>query len=60
MIAHDTMPPMTDPLVSYLVCDACRVTAGPFGSYEEWADAAARLGWAVGEVTVLCALCAPS
>lgn len=40
-----------------LECDACGVTVGPFGSYEQWSDAASRLGWWVGEDHVLCSLC---
>lgn len=41
-----------------LKCDACGVEVLPLGSYQELEDAARRLGWAVGEDTVLCALCA--
>lgn len=44
-------------MAAMLECDGCGVTAGPFGSYEEWADAASRLGWVVGEDVVLCAAC---
>ena len=41
-----------------LKCDACGVARGSFGSYQEWSDAASRLGWVVGEDVVLCAGCA--
>lgn len=40
-----------------LECDACHVSTGPFASYEQWEDAARRLGWWVGESEVLCAIC---
>lgn len=43
--------------MAVLKCDACGVEAGSHGTYQEWEDAARRLGWAVGEEHVLCALC---
>jgi len=43
-----------------LTCDACGTATGPFGSYEEWEDTARKLGWAIGEDVVLCALCSGS
>ena len=43
---------------SRLVCDGCGVQAGSFGSYQEWNDAASRLGWLIGEDFVLCGPCA--
>lgn len=41
----------------YLTCDACGVATGPFETYEQWNDAASRLGWTIEEEFVLCALC---
>jgi hypothetical protein len=40
-----------------LICDACRIRAGEYGTYEEWEDTARRLGWVVGEDFVLCDRC---
>ena len=41
-----------------LKCDACGVKVLPLGSYQEAEDVARRLGWTIGEESVLCALCA--
>lgn len=43
---------------TWLECDACGAKIGPYETYEEWADAADRLDWEVGEETVICPLCA--
>lgn len=40
-----------------LRCDACGVAVPASDSYQEAADAARRLGWTIGEESVLCALC---
>jgi hypothetical protein len=40
-----------------LTCSVCATTAGTYDSYEEWSDAAARLGWQVGEYDVICPDC---
>lgn len=41
-----------------LKCAGCNAEAGQYGSYEEWSDAASRLGWFIGEDFVLCNRCA--
>lgn len=40
-----------------LTRDVCGRQAGTFDSYDEWEDAARRLGWAIADDEVVCREC---